>query len=154
MCLICHCNVLLQSCRRDSMTSKYANYLHTIFVVSPTRSFIFGLLQTCNFPGSWSIAVPFRSPAVPRAAPFASGSRANHHTSLREDFSTNAKTALEKHVCTMTFYVFSKEHESSKKALFPTTSTSTRVFQQTRATCSKKALRAIHNSVPPPPKQQ
>ena len=48
------------------MTPKYASYLHTIFVVSPTRSFIFGLLQTCNFPGSWSIVVPIPSPVVPQ----------------------------------------------------------------------------------------
>ena len=137
VCLICHCNVLLQSCRRDSMTSKYANYLHTIFVVSST-SFI---LDSCKPVVSRFMVhcVPIRSPAVPWAAPLASGSLASHHTSLREDSSTNAKTALEKHVFTMIFYIFSK---------------SMRVLQQTHASCSKKALRAIHNSAPPPPPQQ
>ena len=133
VCLICHCNVLLQSCRRDSMTSKYANH-NTIFVVSST-SFI---LDSCKPVVSRFMVhcVPIRSPAVPWAAPLASGSRANHHTSLREDSSTNA---FERHWRSMSwdydFLYFS----------------SMRVLQQRHASYSKKALRAIHNSAPPPP---
>ena len=91
------------------MTSKYANYLHPVPVVSPIRSFIFdsykpvfflahGPLRSFIFdsykPVFFLAHGPLRSrfhpPAAPPPAPFASGSRANHHTSLREDSSTNA----------------------------------------------------------------
>ena len=137
VCLMCHCNVLLQSCRRDSMTSKYANYLHTFFVVSST-SFI---LDSCKPVVSPFMVhcVPIRSPAVPCAAPLASGSWANHHTSLRVWILQPMRLNGIGEAClgTMAFYIFFK---------------SMRVLQQTHASCSFwKALKPIHNSAPPPP---
>ena len=136
VCLIGDCDVHLQSCRRDSMTSKYANYLHTILVVSPIRSFIFDSYKPVVSCFMVHLRSRFHPPAAPPPAPFSKWVTGKPpHFPARGFFNQCAKTALEKHVFTMMFYILFQEHQSAPA--------------NTRQLFILKSPRAIHNLAPP-----